>query len=273
ESGISFDLDGRPRPLGHAPDIGAYESGMVTPIISLSSTDYRVTENQNALITLTLDSAYTDTVTVDFITADVSATSGSDYVPISQTIVFTASVTSQTVTIPIIDDLLVENDEALQITLSNPENGRLLGISEALVTIQDNDTPPPAPLPTLNFDAENYATTEGETSVLITFTLDITSSEAVSVQLTTIDLSAVAGADYTAVSETVVFPAGTTVQTVTIPILDDTAVEGAETFEVVLANPQNGVLGLNSTTVVTILDDDPLEPPEFVLYLPLVITK
>jgi hypothetical protein len=51
------------------------------------------------------------------------------------------------------------------------------------------------------------------------------------------------------------FPAGTTTQTIEIPIANDSDVEGSETFEVVLSNPVNVSISSGSG-IVTIIDND-----------------
>ncbi len=64
---------------------------------------------------------------------------------------------------------------------------------------------------------------------------------AVSVQYSTRDGSATAGADYTAASGTISWPAGDALdRTIDVPILDDAAVESGESFTLVLSNPGGG---------------------------------
>ncbi len=63
--------------------------------------------------------------------------------------------------------------------------------------------------------------------------------------------SATAGADYTAMSGTVLLTSGS--QTFNVPIIDDTASEPDETFDVVLSGP-----GIAQTATLTIRSNDPL---------------
>jgi hypothetical protein len=67
--------------------------------------------------------------------------------------------------------------------------------------------------------------------------------------------TATAGVDYTATSGVVVFPPGTTTQTITVQVIGDLAVEPDEDFFVTLSNPQGGVI-LDGTGQCTIVDDD-----------------
>ncbi len=77
------------------------------------------------------------------------------------------------------------------------------------------------------------------------------------VDYTVIGASAVSGADFTVVSGTLVFPPGLMQQTITIPIINDTAVEGNEQFTVMLSNATGGLfMGSPTTRTVYIIDDD-----------------
>src|SRR5262249_53274616 len=82
------------------------------------------------------------------------------------------------------------------------------------------------------------------------------------VTYSTVDGSAVAGADFTgATNATITIPAFATTGTISIPVLNDTIVEGAEQFSVLLSSAQNvggtGSLVITNTTgTATILDND-----------------
>ena len=67
--------------------------------------------------------------------------------------------------------------------------------------------------------------------------LDRTRHAAVTVDYATADGVAKAGADYTAKSGTLVFPAGETERTVEVAVLDDSEDEGSETMTLKLSNP------------------------------------
>jgi hypothetical protein len=59
---------------------------------------------------------------------------------VSGTLIFGPAVTSLTFQVPITVDKLVEGDETVRLTLSNPGNGAVLGARRtALLTIVDND--------------------------------------------------------------------------------------------------------------------------------------
>ncbi len=128
-----------------------------------------------------------------------------------------------------------------------------------MLTIADNDAPPPG---TLQLSAATYSVAENGGSATITVTRTGGSAGAVGVTVATSNGTATAPADYTAVSQTVSFAAGDTAnKTVTIPIVNDTAVEANETVNVALSAPTGGAtLGMPSTAVLTITDND-VAPP------------
>ena len=65
-----------------------------------------------------------------------------------------------------------------------------------------------------------------------------------------------ASSDYTTVSMDLTFNAGSTNQTVMIPITGDTVVESTESFTVSLTTGDSAVTLNPSTTTITIEDDD-----------------
>ena len=73
-------------------------------------------------------------------------------------------------------------------------------------------------------------------------TLNRAAGHEVSVDYATEDDTATAGADYTATSGTLVFAAGETAKTVSVPVLDDAIDEGKETMRLKLSNPQGAYL-------------------------------
>lgn len=119
---------------------------------------------------------------------------------------------------------------------------------------------PPATLPVIAVDPTTYTVAESAGSVSIGVKLSVAASGPVTVGYATANGTATAGSDYTATSGTLTIPAGATTGAISVPIIDDTAVEGPETFTVTLSNPSGATLGA-ATATVTITDDD-VAPPE-----------
>ena len=79
----------------------------------------------------------------------------------------------------------------------------------------------------------------------------------VSVQLSTANITALSGTDYTQVNTTLTFPAdGDTLQTVTIIVLGDLLDEANETYRVQLTTPVNATVSGTGIITATITDND-----------------
>ena len=112
------------------------------PPSGLSVADAEATEEEDAALdfVVTLDPAATAAVTVDYATADGTATAGSDYTATSGTLTFQPGETSKTVSVPITDDAVEDGGEILTLTLSGA-SGADLDDAEATGTIQNTETP------------------------------------------------------------------------------------------------------------------------------------
>jgi hypothetical protein len=124
--------------------IGTPSTGTVTifdddPMADLSGADVVVFENAGqALVELTLSAASGFDITVDYVTANGTATAPADYGAVSGTAFIAAGALSTTVPIAIVDDPDIEPDESFTLELSNPGNAVLLTPS-ITVTIRDDD--------------------------------------------------------------------------------------------------------------------------------------
>jgi subtilisin family serine protease len=107
----------------------------------------------------------------------------------------------------------------------------------------------------LQFSSSAYSVDESAGSVTITVTRGGDTSAAVTVDYATSDVTATAGADYTAASGTLPFGSGETSKTFAVSITADSVTEGNETVNLTLGNPTGGAsLGTPSTAVLTIVE-------------------
>jgi len=117
------------------------------------------------------------------------------------------------------------------VNLSNASNATITD-AQGIGTIRDDD-----PAPALSIG--NAIATEGPGgAVFATFTVSLSgqSSLPVRVQVATTNGAASAPADYTTLATTVTFNPGESSRTVSVMINDDSLVESAETFSVVLSS-------------------------------------
>ncbi|MBN9393395.1 MAG: hypothetical protein J0I20_35520 [Chloroflexi bacterium] len=91
--------------------------------------------------TVTLSPAVSQTVMVNYTTADGTATAGGDYTPTSGTLTFAPGTTTQTIRIVAAADSLKEPTESFLVNLSNPTGGATLAIGQGVGVIVDDDAP------------------------------------------------------------------------------------------------------------------------------------
>jgi hypothetical protein len=127
---------------GQVYDRSVSDKVTIATAVQFSSATYSVGESAgSATITVTLGSASAMTVTVDYATSDGTAEAGSDYAATGGSLAFAPGVTSLTFTVPITDDLTVEEDETVTLTLSNPGNAVLGTPNPVTLTIVNDDWP------------------------------------------------------------------------------------------------------------------------------------
>ena len=95
----------------------------------------------------------------------------------------------------------------------------------------------------------------GGSGIAFRVRLSGTSPAPVTIDYVTVDGSAIGDLDYVRSSGTLVIPSGVTEGLVTVPLIDDTAYEGTETFGLQLTGVTGAVVG-RDTAAGTILDDD-----------------
>jgi len=98
------------------------------PLPELSIGDASLTEGGGSMrFAVRLDPASGRTVTVQYATADGTATAGADYTATSGTLTLPAGATTATVEVPILDDTAREESETFTVTLSDPTAATLTG--------------------------------------------------------------------------------------------------------------------------------------------------
>ena len=206
-----------------------------------------------ASFTVTLAGNATQTVTVDYATANGTATSGSDHAAASGTLVFTPGTTTRTISVALAGDTLVEADETFFVNLSNA-TAATISDNQALGTILNDDVAPV--VPDLTIDDANVTEGNGGTAMLtFAVTLSSATTSTVTVDYASVGNTALSGSDFGAVSGTLVFTPGSTTRTVSVAVVGDLAVEGDETLTLNLSNAAGGTL-LDAQATGTILDDD-----------------
>jgi uncharacterized repeat protein (TIGR01451 family) len=219
-------------------------------VLTFSSSAYSVSESGGSvLITVNLNQSSTETITVNYVTADGTALAGSDYTAASGMLTFAPGETSKTFTVNISDDTMYESNETFTAVLSSPVNATLGTPDNAEVTITNDDFQP-----TVAFSESGYSVDEEEGSVDITVILSNPSYQTITVNYATFNGTALDGSDFIDASGTLTFAPGDTSETFTVSIINDPQYESNETFNAVIFSPSNATPGAPSSAVVTIVN-------------------
>ena len=203
-------------------------------------------------------SADSDAITtVDFATSDGTATAGDDYTATSSTLAFPANSTSSlTISVPVIDDTVDEDEEeTFTLTLGNASGAELAGGETTLSvtgTITDNDDPQVS----VAFATSTHAVAEGATTT-ITVVLSGNPEREVIIPLIITDQNGASFTDYGGVPTDVTFQSGDTEKSFTFTAVQDDIDDDDESVELTFGTlPARVSAGSAATTTVSITDDD-----------------
>ena len=156
-------------------------------------------------------------------------------------------------------------DELLGITPAAETTTSVSTRSRRTVTAASSSSAAPLPEPNENgkvrFTVESLSILETRSEALITIVRNEGKTGDISVKYDTASVTAIAGEDFDALSGTLDFRDGQSSATITVRILNDTEVEGDETFKINLSDATGGSeLGDIAETVITITDDESGSP-------------
>ncbi len=137
-------------PAGVQSTATASVTVLAAPVLQFSSATYSVgVSSSNAVITVTRTSTASIPVTVQYATSDGTAFAGYDYTAVSGTLTFNANDTSKTFDIPLLNNGQSDSNLTVNIGLSDPTGGAILGTQNTAVLTITNplSPPPPPPLP------------------------------------------------------------------------------------------------------------------------------
>ncbi len=229
-------------------------SALMQQSISANLTINNVTVNESnggsvAVFTVTLSGDLTEPLTVNFATANGTATSGFDFVATTGVVVFEIGEVTKTISIPILDDQVLETDESFFLNLTATVDGVQVS-RQGRATILDNDTP--------KISIDDVSQNEGNSGVStfrFTIRLSLPSATVIRVNFTTADGTASSRGDYQTIKGTIQFNPGETTKTVAVTVRADNVVEQNETFFLRLSNVVNSILA-DSEGLATIVNDD-----------------
>lgn len=221
----------------------------------------------NGAFTVSLPTGTTATqpVTVTYTVAG-TATSGTDYTALTGTVIIPAGQNNATITLPVADDQVIENDETVIVTVTGG-NAPVLGAftpdavaASATVIIFDNETGPAArAISIANTSNGTEPATNG--SFTISLPAGVTSAQAITVNYT-IAGTATPGTDYTSLTGTTTILANQNSVLLPLNVINDNIIENSETVVVTITGGNSTIPGTfpasttNATATVNIGDDD-----------------
>ncbi|MEW6303487.1 MAG: Calx-beta domain-containing protein [Verrucomicrobiota bacterium] len=228
-----------------------------TPVVTVVASDSAAAEAgaNTGTFTISRSGSTSASLTVNY-TLGGSASNGTDYQSLGNSVTIPAGATSANVTVTPIDDTAVEGNETVVLTLASGTGYNTGSPSSATVTIADNDSAPPPPRPTVTVIASDLVAGEagpnpGE------FTISRTGSTATALTVRyTMGGTATNGADYQALPGSAIIPAGSSNVRVRLTPIDDRAIEVAELAVLSLAPDAAYLIGIPSLATITIADND-----------------
>ena len=212
--------------------------------------------------TVSLSAASGQTVTVQYATADGTATvANSDYTAITlTTLTFAPGETTKPVNVLVTGDTTVEPNENFFVNLTAPTNATILDAQGQGNITNDDSVAGGA------FSVNDVRITEGNAgTVNATFTVTYTAGGAANITFATANRTATAGVDYVANTNTLTFPASgsTQTQTVSVVVNGDVVNEANETINFNLSAPTGGATVSDNQGVAVIVDEDRLYVSDF----------
>ncbi len=211
----------------HSPTLSVNNVAVYAPLTGTATSNF----------TVTLSSASTQTVTVNYATSDGSATvANGDYTATSGTLSFAPGTLTKTVPVTIKSTTVAHASRYFYLSISTASNATIVS-SSGTDTILDDAVEP-------YVSVNSPSVPAGSTSTTLDYTVSLTSPtvNSVTVHYATSDGSAVAGAQYTAVSGTLTFAAGVVSQTVPVTVLPDTVKAADRYFYLNLTAPTNAIV-------------------------------
>jgi len=209
------------------------------------------TATRAATFTVNLSAASSEPVSVTYVTANATATAGSDYQAASGTLTIPAGQTTGTITVPVNGDRLPEANESYFVNLSSPTNA-MIANGQGVGIILD-DEPRISISDVTRLEGKNRQTT------LFVFTVSLSTAydQPVTMSFATANGTATtSNSDYVAKTGALTFAPGETTKTITIEVKGDNRREANETFFVDLSGLSSNSLFTMSRGIGTILNDD-----------------
>ena len=263
-----------PATLRHAvtgADYGAVRAAPVkvtiveTTVPALAIAGGRAAESAGEVVfTVTLSTADSQAVIVDYASADGTATAGHDYTAVRGSLTFPATdAAPRKIAVPLLDDAAdEEEEETFTVTLSAPvaaDTPLRAALTDATATARGTIADDDDPAVTAAFAAAAYAAAEGGAAAAVTVRLSADPERTLVLPLTVAHHGGASTDDYAGLppGRTVRFAAGVQEAAFTITATDDALDDDGESLALGFGELPDGVTaGAVPAATVTLTDDD-----------------
>jgi hypothetical protein len=229
-------------------------------VVALTAASASVAESGGSItLSVARTGGSTGAASVQYATFNSSAVAGSDYAATSGTLTWAhGDAATRTIRITVFNDTLADASESFQLRLANAAGASMGAITQAVVSIADDDTASVNGSFVFGAGSQSIAENGGVATITVRRTQSYVG--AVSVSYATANGSATAGTDYTAASGTLSWADGESAnKTFTVAIGDDATAEATESIALALSNATGGAaLGSAKTMTLSITDNDGL---------------
>ncbi|NJR52389.1 MAG: hypothetical protein HC780_25255 [Leptolyngbyaceae cyanobacterium CSU_1_3] len=247
--------------IAKATGIATIQNDDQRPTIGIGKVDNSeggVGQTRDYVFAVNLSNPTIDPVSVDYTTTNGTATiADGDYTLSAGNLTFSANETVKLITVQVKGDNKFESDEQFTIDFTNAVNADIsTGAGQGIGTIKNDDDRPKISISSVNLSEGKT----GETPFVFDVTLSNPSSQAIEVDFTTKNGTALAGTDYTTQAGKLTFNANETTKQITILVTGDSAVELDEDFTVELSGAVNGDVSAAIGRGAILNDDQPIRP-------------
>jgi len=230
--------------------LGAKVLGSQPPVAQFFSSSSQGLESTASSLIVSLSKATTKDVRLAYTISGTATGSSTDFTLSNGDLVIAAGQKTGVIPLLVTDDSAQESNETVVVTLTAATNATLGTQKVHTYTIQDNDQSG------VGFASTSSSGAESATSVNFQVALSAAVAQEVRVDYTVSGTATGSGTDYTLANGTAVIAAGQTSANITATIVDDSAMESAETIVVTLSNPVGATLTANTVYTYTINDND-----------------
>ena len=238
--------------IGHSPFVTIVDDD-APPTVSVTDVTVAEGPGAKAVFNVRLSRNSGKPVTINYSTADGTASAASDYTAATGSVIFTAGQTVKAIEVAVASDGAPEGDETFVFNLVSPNLTRAtVADGQGQATVKDAASS----FSLVQFAAQSFAVGEAEGQATVTVSRAGDASQPATVEYRTVSQSASERSDFTASFGTLRFAPGETQKTFAVLVTDDRFLESAESLDLVLSNAAGAALGGPSVAPLVINSED-----------------